>query len=63
MVSCLHPPCVGLPPQPCRAFFRVEKYRPTKLDDIVGNQATIERLKVIQEDGNCPHLLISVRDS
>ncbi|UZJ51799.1 hypothetical protein CBS101457_001119 [Exobasidium rhododendri] len=37
----------------------VEKYRPTKLDDVVGNRATIERLKVIQEDGNCPHLLIS----
>ena len=40
---------------------RVEKYRPTRLDDVVGNRATIERLKVIQEDGNCPHLLISVR--
>lgn len=39
---------------------RVEKYRPTILDDVVGNRATIDRLKVIQEDGNCPHLLISV---
>lgn len=38
---------------------RVEKYRPVKLDDVVGNRPTIERLKVIQEDGNCPHLLIS----
>lgn len=38
----------------------VEKYRPLKLDDVVGNAATIDRLKVIQEDGNCPHLLISV---
>ncbi|PWN89887.1 putative RFC4-DNA replication factor C, 37 kDa subunit [Acaromyces ingoldii] len=37
----------------------VEKYRPLKLDDVVGNAATIDRLKVIQEDGNCPHLLIS----
>ncbi|PWN49330.1 P-loop containing nucleoside triphosphate hydrolase protein [Violaceomyces palustris] len=37
----------------------VEKYRPIKLDDVVGNKPTIERLKVIQEDGNCPHLLIS----
>ncbi|CAO1633919.1 unnamed protein product [Parajaminaea phylloscopi] len=37
----------------------VEKYRPIKLDDVVGNKATIDRLKVIQEDGNCPHLLIS----
>lgn len=39
---------------------RVEKYRPLRLDDVVGNKPTIDRLKVIQEDGNCPHLLISV---
>lgn len=38
----------------------VEKYRPLKLDDVVGNKATIDRLKVIEQDGNCPHLLISV---
>ncbi|CAO1632146.1 unnamed protein product [Jaminaea pallidilutea] len=37
----------------------VEKYRPVKLNDVVGNQPTIDRLKVIAEDGNCPHLLIS----
>ncbi|KDN36284.1 P-loop containing nucleoside triphosphate hydrolase protein [Tilletiaria anomala UBC 951] len=37
----------------------VEKYRPLKLDDVVGNKPTIERLKVIQRDGNVPHLLIS----
>lgn len=30
------------------------------LDDIVGNQDTIERLKVIAKDGNCPHIIISV---
>ena len=29
------------------------------LDDIVGNQETIERLQVIAKDGNCPHLIIS----
>jgi hypothetical protein len=39
---------------------RVEKYRPLKLDDVVGNRATIERLKVIEHEGNCPHLMISV---
>lgn len=43
-----------------RAHTRVEKYRPVKLNDVVGNQPTIDRLKVIAEDGNCPHLLISV---
>ena len=49
-----------------RAFthssFRVEKYRPQVLDDIVGNTDTIERLKVIARDGNCPHIIISVRN-
>ncbi|KAI8990563.1 P-loop containing nucleoside triphosphate hydrolase protein [Trametes punicea] len=37
----------------------VEKYRPHTLDDIVGNTETIERLKVIARDGNCPHIIIS----
>jgi hypothetical protein len=40
---------------------RVEKYRPRVLDDIVGNVETIERLKVIAKNGNCPHIIISVR--
>jgi replication factor C subunit 2/4 len=39
---------------------RVEKYRPLLLDDIVGNSDTVERLKVIAEDGNMPHIIISV---
>lgn len=37
----------------------VEKYRPKKLDDIVGNEETVERLKLIAEDGNMPHMIIS----
>ncbi|KAG6335916.1 hypothetical protein ID866_3170 [Astraeus odoratus] len=37
----------------------VEKYRPQTLDDVVGNTETIERLKVIARDGNCPHIIIS----
>ncbi|RXK42423.1 replication factor C subunit 2/4 [Tremella mesenterica] len=37
----------------------VEKYRPVLLDDIVGNTDTVERLKVIAEDGNVPHIIIS----
>ncbi|EJD03656.1 P-loop containing nucleoside triphosphate hydrolase protein [Fomitiporia mediterranea MF3/22] len=37
----------------------VEKYRPQTLDDVVGNSETIERLKVIARDGNCPHIIIS----
>lgn len=42
---------------------RVEKYRPKELDDIVGNSDTIERLKVIAKEGNCPHIIISVSTS
>ncbi|CAE6445633.1 unnamed protein product [Rhizoctonia solani] len=38
---------------------RVEKYRPQTLDHIVGNAETIDRLKVIAQDGNCPHIIIS----
>ncbi|WFD29329.1 replication factor C subunit 4 [Malassezia sp. CBS 17886] len=38
---------------------RVEKYRPRYLRDVVGNAATIDRLRVIEENGNCPHLLVS----
>lgn len=37
------------------------QHRPRTLDDIVGNVETIERLKVIARDGNCPHIIISVR--
>lgn len=40
-------------------MFRVEKYRPLFLDDVVGNADTIDRLKVIARDGNCPHIIIS----
>lgn len=41
------------------SIFRVEKYRPVFLDDIVGNTETVERLKIIARDGNMPHLIIS----
>ncbi|CAH6718957.1 replication factor C subunit 4 [[Candida] jaroonii] len=37
----------------------VEKYRPHKLNDIVGNEETVERLKLIAQDGNIPHMIIS----
>lgn len=40
----------------------VEKYRPRRLEDVVGNAQTVDRLRVIEENGNCPHLLVSVRD-
>lgn len=39
---------------------RVEKYRPQELKDVVGNRETIDRLQVIAQDGNMPHIIISV---
>ena len=41
----------------------VEKYRPTKVADIVGNEDTVYRLQVIARDGNMPNLILSVRIS
>ena len=39
----------------------IEKYRPQTLDDIVGNEATVERLGVFAKQGNVVTLLIAVR--
>jgi replication factor C subunit 2/4 len=37
----------------------VEKYRPSQLKDIVGNEAIVSRLRVVAESGNMPHLLLA----
>ena len=37
----------------------VEKYRPTRMDDIVGNKDTAARLKTIAEEGNMPNIIIA----
>mgnify|MGYP003871038577 CR=1 FL=1 len=37
----------------------VEKYRPQTLDDVVGNEDTLIRLRAIAKDGNMPNLILS----
>ncbi|KAH7513988.1 hypothetical protein FEM48_Zijuj11G0041000 [Ziziphus jujuba var. spinosa] len=37
----------------------VEKYRPNKVADIVGNEDAVSRLQVIAHDGNMPNLILS----
>jgi len=36
-----------------------EKYRPDTLDEIVGQQKIVERLKAFEEEGTIPHLMFS----
>jgi replication factor C subunit 2/4 len=37
----------------------VEKYRPTKIDEIVGNADAVERLAAMAATGNVPNLIFS----
>ncbi|KAH9284633.1 Replication factor C subunit 2 [Echinococcus granulosus] len=37
----------------------IEKYRPLRLSDIVGNEATIQRLESFSHTGNVPHIIIA----
>lgn len=39
----------------------VEKYRPQRVCDIVGNEEAVSRLCVIARDGNMPNLILAVR--
>lgn len=41
------------------ALVQVEKYRPHKINDIVGNIEAVSRLQVIAEEGNMPHMILS----
>ena len=39
---------------------QVEKYRPTKIKEIVGNTEAVSRLQVIAEEGNMPNMILAV---
>ena len=39
---------------------RVEKYRPQKLSEVVGNDDAVQRLRSIATDGNMPHMILTV---
>lgn len=41
-------------------FCRIEKYRPQRFDEIVGNEETVSRLSVFATNGNAPNIVISV---
>lgn len=37
----------------------IERYRPQTLDEVVGNEETLVRLRAIGQDGNMPNLILS----
>lgn len=40
---------------------RIEKYRPQRFDEIVGNEETVSRLSVFATNGNAPNIIIAVK--
>lgn len=42
---------------------QVEKYRPSRIRDIVGNEEAVSRLQIIAEEGNMPNIILAVRHS
>jgi DNA polymerase III delta prime subunit len=46
-------------PLTLRATVQLEKYRPSKVADIVGNEDAVSRLKIISEEGNMPNVILA----
>ena len=42
---------------------QVEKYRPTRIKDIVGNVEAVSRLQIIAEEGNMPNIILAVSEA
>lgn len=40
--------------------YRIEKYRPQRFDEIVGNEETVSRLGIFATNGNAPNIIITV---
>jgi hypothetical protein len=38
----------------------VEKFRPTEIRDVVGNEETVQRLEIIAREGNMPNIILTV---
>lgn len=53
------PNSVVPPPRQTGELPWVEKYRPKVLDEVVGNQDAVERLRLIAKQGNLPNIIIS----
>ena len=41
----------------------LEKYRPKVLNEVEGNEKTIQHLKYIAHEGNVPHMILAVRNN
>lgn len=53
------PTSPAAPPRP-HPLTQVEKYRPSNIKDVVGNEEAVARLRVIAEEGNMPNLILAV---
>ncbi|CDF37640.1 unnamed protein product [Chondrus crispus] len=52
-------PSTAKPPSTAYELPWVEKYRPQTLDDVVGNEDVLDRLRVVAVNGNMPNLLLA----